>query len=103
MPTPVIGFSAYSGTGKTTLMEQVIRLLTENGVRVAVIKHDVHGFEIDRPGKDSYRHAQAGAHTVVITSPESGGKRLSRSGGNLYRHRNRRRKRQSRHAPLFAG
>ncbi len=70
MPTPVIGFSAWSGTGKTTLMEQVIRGLTEKGVRVAVIKHDGHGFEIDHPGKDSYRHAQAGAQTVVITSPD---------------------------------
>ena len=70
MPTPVIGFSAYSGTGKTTLMEKVIRLLTEQGVRVAVIKHDGHGFEIDQPGKDSFRHAQAGAQTVVITSPD---------------------------------
>lgn len=70
MPTPVIGFSAFSGTGKTTLMERVIRLLTEKGVRVAVIKHDGHGFEIDRPGKDSYRHTQAGAQTVVLTSPD---------------------------------
>ncbi len=68
--TPVIGFSAYSGTGKTTLMEQVIRLLTEQGVRVAVVKHDVHGVEIDHPGKDSYRHAQAGASTVVLASPD---------------------------------
>ena len=70
MPTPVIGFSAWSGTGKTTLMEQVIRLLTEQGVRVAVIKHDGHSFQIDHPGKDTYRHAQAGAQTVVITSPD---------------------------------
>lgn len=70
MPTPVIGFSAFSGTGKTTLMERVIRMLTEQGVKVAVIKHDGHGFEIDRPGKDSYRHAQAGAQTVVLTSPD---------------------------------
>ncbi len=67
MPIPVIGFSAYSGTGKTTLMEQVIHLLTGKGIRVAVIKHDAHDFQIDHPGKDSYRHAQAGAQTVVIT------------------------------------
>lgn len=70
MPTPVIGFSAYSGTGKTTLMERVIRLLADQGVRAAVIKHDGHGFQIDHPGKDSYRHAQAGAQTVVITCPD---------------------------------
>lgn len=70
MRTSVIGFSAWSGTGKTTLLERVIRLLTERGIRVAVIKHDVHGFQLDHPGKDSYRHAQAGAQTVVITSPD---------------------------------
>ena len=70
MTIPIIGFAAYSGTGKTTLLEKVIRLLTERGVRVAVIKHDRHGFEMDRPGKDSYRHAQAGAETVVLCSPE---------------------------------
>ena len=70
MPIPVIGFAAWSGTGKTTLMEQIERILTERGFRVGVIKHDGHGFDLDRPGKDSYRHAQAGAETVVITSPE---------------------------------
>ena len=70
MKTPVIGFSAYSGTGKTTVIEKLIRLLTERGVRVGVIKHDRHGFDIDHPGKDSYRHSQAGASVVLITSPE---------------------------------
>ena len=70
MATPVIGFSAYSGTGKTTAMESLVRLLTERGVRVGVVKHDCHGFEIDHPGKDSFRHAQAGATAVVITSSE---------------------------------
>ena len=70
MKTPVIGFSAWSGTGKTTVMESLVRLLTERGVRVGVVKHDCHGFEIDQPGKDSFRHAQAGAMAVVITSPE---------------------------------
>ncbi len=68
--TPVIGFSAYSGTGKTTLMEQVIRLLTESGIKVAAVKHDTHGIQIDQPGKDSYRFAQAGAETVVLSSPD---------------------------------
>lgn len=70
MACPVIGFSAYSGTGKTTVMERVIRELTNKGLRVGVIKHDGHDFEIDQPGKDSYRHAQAGAQTVVIASAQ---------------------------------
>ena len=70
MSVPVFGFSAYSGTGKTTVMEQVIRRLSERGIRVGVVKHDRHGFGIDQPGKDSWRHAEAGAGTVVITSPE---------------------------------
>lgn len=69
MMIPAIGFSAYSGTGKTTLMEKVIHELTKKSIRVAVVKHDGHDFEIDHPGKDSYRHTQAGAQTVVITSP----------------------------------
>ena len=68
MAIPVIGFSAYSGTGKTAVMERVIRELTRKGLRVGVIKHDGHDFEIDHPGKDSFRHAQAGAQTVVIAS-----------------------------------
>lgn len=70
MSIPAFGFSAYSGTGKTTVIEGLIRALTARGLRVGVIKHDGHGFDIDRPGKDSYRHAQAGAQTVVITSPD---------------------------------
>ena len=70
MPIPVIGFSAYSGTGKTTVMESVIRLLTARGIRVGAVKHDRHGFDIDQPGKDSYRFSQVGAAEVVITSPE---------------------------------
>ena len=70
MAIPVIGFSAYSGTGKTTLMERVIRELAKKGVRVGVVKHDGHDFDIDHPGKDSYRHAQAGAQTVVIASAQ---------------------------------
>ena len=69
MPIPVIGFAAYSGTGKTTVIEKLIAALRRRNVRVGVIKHDVHGFSMDQPGKDSYRHAQAGAQAVVITSP----------------------------------
>ena len=70
MKPPVLGFSGFSGSGKTTSMEKVVRLLTERGLRVGVVKHDRHGFEIDTPGKDSYRHAAAGAEAVVIASPE---------------------------------
>ncbi|MBR3017396.1 MAG: cyclic pyranopterin monophosphate synthase MoaC [Clostridia bacterium] len=70
MGCPVIGFSAYSGTGKTTVMERVIRELTKKGLCVGVVKRDGHDFEIDHPGKDSYRHAQAGAQTVVIASAQ---------------------------------
>lgn len=67
---PVIGFAAYSGTGKTTLVEQLIRALKAQGLRLAVIKHDVHGFEMDREGKDSWRFTQAGADMMVISSPQ---------------------------------
>ena len=67
---PVIAFAAYSGTGKTTVIEQVVRRLKEKGVHVAVIKHDGHRFEIDREGKDSWRFAQAGADITIISSQE---------------------------------
>lgn len=70
MSIPVIGFAAYSGTGKTTVLEKLIRELTARGLRVGTVKHDGHDYEIDHPGKDSYRHTQAGAKTTVITSPE---------------------------------
>ena len=70
MGIPVIGFAAYSGTGKTTVLEKLIEELSRRGVRTAVIKHDGHSFDIDIPGKDTYRHARAGAQTVVITSPD---------------------------------
>jgi molybdopterin-guanine dinucleotide biosynthesis protein B len=67
---PIISFVGKSGTGKTTFLEQVVAELKRRGRRVAVIKHDVHGFEIDQPGKDSWRYAQAGADAVVISSPD---------------------------------
>ncbi len=67
---PIISFVGKSGTGKTTFLEQVVAELKRRGRRVAVIKHDVHGFEIDRPGKDSWRYAQAGADAVIISSPD---------------------------------
>ncbi len=64
----VIGFSGYSGSGKTTLVEQLIARLRVAGQRVSVIKHAHHAFDIDQPGKDSYRHREAGAFEVVIAS-----------------------------------
>ena len=68
MAVPVFAFAAYSGTGKTTLIEKLVRELTARGLRVGVIKHDGHDFEIDREGKDSWRFTQAGAKVSVISS-----------------------------------
>ncbi len=67
---PVIGFVAYSGTGKTTLIEQLITFLTQRAYKVAVIKHTHHHFDIDKPGKDSYRHREAGASEVLMVSDQ---------------------------------
>ena len=66
---PIISIVGKSDSGKTTLIEKLIPELTRRGHRVATVKHDIHGFEVDREGKDSWRHKQAGAHTVVISSP----------------------------------
>ncbi|HWQ76078.1 MAG TPA: molybdopterin-guanine dinucleotide biosynthesis protein B [Syntrophomonas sp.] len=68
--TPVISFVAKSGSGKTTLLEKVIRIIKVRGYKLAVIKHDAHQFEIDHPGKDTWKMAQAGADIVAISSPE---------------------------------
>ncbi len=65
-----VSFVGKSGTGKTTLLEKVIAELVRRGVRVGAIKHDAHHFEIDHPGKDSYRLAAAGAAVTLISSPE---------------------------------
>ncbi len=65
-----VAFVARSGTGKTTLLEKLIAELKRRGRRVGAIKHDAHRFDIDHPGKDSYRLAAAGADTTLITSPE---------------------------------
>ena len=67
---PVVSIVGKSDAGKTTLIEKLIPELVRRGYRVATVKHDVHGFDVDREGKDSWRHKQAGAHTVVISSPE---------------------------------
>jgi molybdopterin-guanine dinucleotide biosynthesis protein B len=64
----VFGFAGYSGSGKTTMIEQVIPRLVMEGVRVSLIKHAHHDFDIDRPGKDSYRHREAGATEVLVSS-----------------------------------
>lgn len=66
---PVVVFVGTSGTGKTTFLEKLIRELKKRNIRIGTAKHDVHGFEIDQPGKDTWRHAQAGADAVVISSP----------------------------------
>lgn len=67
---PVFAFAAYSGTGKTTVIEKIVRELKAKGLRVAVIKHDGHRFEIDHEGKDSWRFAHAGADITIISSQE---------------------------------
>ncbi len=63
---PMIGFSAFSGTGKTTLLKQVIPLLKQKGLHVAVIKHAHHHFDLDQPGKDSFELRKAGADKTII-------------------------------------
>ena len=64
----LLGFAGFSGSGKTTLLEKVIPLLKQQGLCISVIKHAHHDFDIDRPGKDSFRHREAGAHEVMIAS-----------------------------------
>lgn len=67
-PRPLLGFVAYSGTGKTTLLEKLIPELRTHGLRIGLIKHAHHDFDIDTPGKDSYRLRQAGAAQVMVAS-----------------------------------
>ena len=64
------GIAGWSGSGKTTLLEKLIPQLTARGLTVSVIKHAHHGFNIDRPGKDSYRHREAGAREVLLACGE---------------------------------
>ncbi len=66
--TPTLGFAAFSGTGKTTLLTRVIPILRERDVRLAVVKHAHHDFDIDKPGKDSYELRKAGASQTLIAS-----------------------------------
>jgi molybdopterin-guanine dinucleotide biosynthesis protein MobB len=70
MTVRAVAFVGKSGTGKTTLLEKVIPRLKDRGYRVGVIKHDAHRFDIDHPGKDSYRLTDAGADTMLISSPD---------------------------------
>lgn len=71
MPTPILSIIGKSSSGKTTLLEKLIPELKRRGWRVATIKHHSHpGFEIDIPGKDTWRHARAGSDHVVIAAPD---------------------------------
>ncbi len=65
---PLLGIAAWSGTGKTTLLEQLLPRLGERGLRVSVIKHAHHAFDVDQPGKDSHRLRQAGASPILVAS-----------------------------------
>ena len=64
----VFGFAGWSGSGKTTLIEQLIPRLVKRGLRVSMIKHAHHSFDVDQPGKDSYRHRAAGCTEVMVVS-----------------------------------
>jgi len=65
---PVVGFAAWSGTGKTTLLVKLLEILNKRGLRIGVVKHAHHSFDIDTPGKDSYALRKAGASQVLIGS-----------------------------------
>ncbi|MGD8483550.1 MAG: molybdopterin-guanine dinucleotide biosynthesis protein B [Thioalkalispiraceae bacterium] len=65
----VLGFAAFSGTGKTTLLKQLIPLLSNRGLKIAVIKHTHHDIELDQPGKDSYELRHAGAKQTLLAGP----------------------------------
>ena len=66
----IFGIAGYSGSGKTTLIEKLIPLFTGGGLRVSLIKHAHHRFDIDHPGKDSYRHRHAGCSEVLVASKQ---------------------------------
>ncbi|MCA1773811.1 MAG: molybdopterin-guanine dinucleotide biosynthesis protein B [Halomonas sp.] len=70
LPFPVLGITAWSGTGKTTLLEQLLPRLRAEGIQVAVIKHAHHQFDVDQPGKDSYKLRSAGAMPMLIASSQ---------------------------------
>lgn len=64
----IFGFAGWSGSGKTTLVEKLIPRFVKHGLRVSLIKHAHHNFDVDTPGKDSWRHRQAGASEILVTS-----------------------------------
>lgn len=64
----IFGFAGWSGSGKTTLIEKLIPRFVGHGLRVSLVKHAHHSFDVDTPGKDSYRHRQAGASEILVTS-----------------------------------
>jgi molybdopterin-guanine dinucleotide biosynthesis protein B len=64
----IFGIAGFSGSGKTTLIEKLIPLMTARGLKVSLIKHAHHTFDVDQPGKDSYRHRHAGCSEVLVTS-----------------------------------
>jgi molybdopterin-guanine dinucleotide biosynthesis protein B len=66
---PIVSIVSKKGSGKTTLIEKLIPDLKQRGFRIGTVKHDTHGFDMDREGKDTWRHKQAGAETVAISSP----------------------------------
>jgi len=66
---PIVSIVGKSDSGKTTLIEKIVPELSRRGYRVTTVKHDLHSFEIDKEGKDSWRHKRAGAQAVVISSP----------------------------------
>ncbi len=66
----VFGFAGWSGSGKTTLIEKIVPRLVARGMKVSLIKHAHHGFDLDRPGKDSHRHREAGCSEVLIMARE---------------------------------
>jgi molybdopterin-guanine dinucleotide biosynthesis protein B len=67
---PVVSIVGKSDSGKTTLIEKLIPILKRRGYKIGTVKHDVHGFEMDREGKDTYRHFHSGADAVLISSPK---------------------------------
>jgi molybdopterin-guanine dinucleotide biosynthesis protein B len=70
MLVPIVSVVGNSGAGKTTLLEKLVRELKRRGYRVAAIKHDAHNFEMDHPGKDTYRLAEAGSDVVMISAAD---------------------------------
>jgi len=67
---PLVSIVGKSGSGKTTFLEKLIPEIKQSGFKVGTVKHDIHGFDIDYPGKDSWRHKQAGSTITIISSPK---------------------------------